>query len=103
MSDAALHTEVGLLPAIGYSSDTGVSLGLALAVTRLAPPHTPYAWQVSGQLGASIDPQAPAIVFLPEADPDGPQHTVICSRGSSTSMFFRLCSRAPLMTILSML
>src|SRR6185436_1449902 len=32
-------------------------------------------------------------------DPDSPVITTSLSRGISTSMFFRLCSRAPLMTI----
>jgi hypothetical protein len=32
-------------------------------------------------------------------DPDRPEITMILSRGNSTSIFFRLCSRAPFITI----
>src|SRR3972149_2717796 len=42
-----------------------------------------------------------ASVDLPE--PDSPVITMSLPRGSSTSMFFRLCSRAPLTTILSLI
>lgn len=53
---AADDLELGVLPALGYSSDTGISLGVAAVLARLDPGTPPYAWRVSGQLAASLEP-----------------------------------------------
>ena len=63
---------------------------LGTAAQRAAFEATPYAERIAAhstyealQLGAAIDPQAPAIQFLPHADPDRPPQTV--SHGAFTA------------------
>ncbi|MFO1328405.1 MAG: acyl-CoA synthetase [Rubrivivax sp.] len=59
------------LPRLRSAADIAAFEAQAPYEQRVAAQST---WQAL-QLGASIDPAAPAIVFLPEADPDGPQQT----------------------------
>ncbi|MEQ1565465.1 MAG: BamA/TamA family outer membrane protein [Myxococcota bacterium] len=54
-----------MLPALGYSSDTGVSVGLASVATRFG--REPFRWQVSGQVSVSLAP-GPDGVEVPLTD-----------------------------------
>jgi hypothetical protein len=40
------RTEVGVLPATNYSTDTGLGVGVVAALARLSPDLTPYRWRL---------------------------------------------------------
>ena len=48
------HTEAAGIPAIGGSTDIGISFGVAGSVAHVAPGVRPYVWKIDGLLGASI-------------------------------------------------
>ncbi len=57
-----------MLPALGYSSDTGMSLGVAAVATRLAPDAVPFVWRISAQIAASFKVDANGHVTVPVTD-----------------------------------
>lgn len=57
-----------MLPALGFSSDTGLSLGVAAIATRLGPEMEPFYWRLSGQLSASFKIEPDGRVVVPLTD-----------------------------------
>lgn len=48
------HSEPGLLPAFGLSSDTGLQFGVFGQFARYEPGARPYAWRARAQISASV-------------------------------------------------
>ena len=40
------RTEIGVVPAIGYDSDSGFGFGFASSLARFAPARDPYDWRL---------------------------------------------------------
>lgn len=54
ITSTAARTEIGVLPALNYSSDTGFGFGAIAAIARIDPDRRPFAWRLELLAYASI-------------------------------------------------